>query len=110
MQPRYKPATALGLAIVGLVIIAIEGHSAAYNTLCLNWSNSGVPGGIPNRNTIYTNIPAGSSLSYIQTAINACPSNQVVQLAPGGYNIGGLLVMQNGVTLRGAGPAATFLT
>lgn len=110
MKPKYRLATAVGLAVFGLALLALEGRSAPYNTLCPDWSNSGVPGGIPYRTTIYTNIPAGSSLSYIQNAINTCPSNQVVQLASGGYNIGGLLIMRNGVTLRGAGPSSTFLT
>ena len=110
MKPKYRLATAVGLSICGLALLALEGRSAPYNTLSTNWSDSGVPGGIPYRTNIYTNIPAGSSLFYIQNALNTCPSNRVVQLASGGYNIGGLLIMKNGVTLRGAGPESTFLT
>jgi hypothetical protein len=110
MKQKHRPAMAVGLITFALALLSLEGRSETYNTLSPNWGDSGVPGGIPYRTNIFTNIPAGSSLSYIQKAINTCPSNQVVQLASGGYNIGGLLIMQNGVTLRGAGPAATFLT
>lgn len=71
----------------------------------------GVPGGIPQR-TIYTTISAGASSATIQSAVDNCPSNQVVQLSAGSYNLGGnsINIENNGVTLRGAGPAQTHLT
>jgi PKD repeat protein len=73
--------------------------------------NVGVPNGIPNRTTIYTTIPAGASLSTIQSAINACPSNQVVLLSAGTYSLSGTLnVSKSGVTLRGAGTGKTILS
>lgn len=68
----------------------------------------GVPGGIPNRTNIYQTIAAGSSFSTIQSALNSCPSNQVVKLAAGSYS-GTSLTIPNGVTLRGSGPTATIL-
>ena len=72
----------------------------------------GVPGGIPHRTTIYQTIPAGASYSTIQNAINNCPSNQVVQLSAGIYDLGGntLNVFGNGVTLRGTGTGTTHIT
>ena len=72
--------------------------------------NVGIPGGVPNRTTIYKTIPAGASLSTIQNALNACPSNQVVYLAAGTYTINGIITIPSYVTLRGAGPGQTILS
>lgn len=74
----------------------------------INW-DPGVRGGIPTRTTIYTTLPTSASASAIQSALNLCPSNQVVQLAAGTYNINALLIIPSGVTLRGAGLSNTFL-
>ncbi|MFO1478374.1 MAG: hypothetical protein U1F98_17210 [Verrucomicrobiota bacterium] len=76
--------------------------------------NVGVPGGIPYRTTIYTTLPAGATVAQINSALAACPSNQVVQLSAGTYTLNGTINMQrNGVTLRGAtnanGQATTIL-
>ena len=63
----------------------------------------GVLGGIPARETVFTNLPAGASAAPISSAIQAAPSNSVVQLAAGTnlittyINWGG----RDGVTLRG---------
>lgn len=63
----------------------------------------GVLGGIPARDTVFTNMPAGASAAAISAAIQAAPSNSVVQLASGTNLIttyidwGG----SDGVTLRG---------
>jgi hypothetical protein len=75
----------------------------------IDWSQSGIPGGIPSRTTICTTIPAGASQSSIQSALNACPANQVVQLSAGTYNISGGLTIPSNVVLRGAGPKQTIL-
>ncbi len=71
--------------------------------------NVGVPGGIPNRTTVYTTIAAGASTATIQSAINACPSNQVVLLSAGTYTLTTSLSLKSGVTLRGAGMDVTIL-
>jgi hypothetical protein len=72
--------------------------------------NVGVAGDIPSRTTIYQTITAssGDRTSTIQSAINACPSGQVVLLGPGTFNITSL-TMKSGVTLRGSGIAVTTL-
>lgn len=75
----------------------------------IDWSQSGVPGGIPNRTTVCTTIAAGASQSTIQSALNACPANQVVKLSAGTYNISGGLIVPSNVVLRGAGPKDTIL-
>lgn len=73
--------------------------------------NAGVRGGIPASSamTIHTTLPAGSSAATINAAIAACPSNQVVQLAAGTYNLTGKITGKSGVVLRGAGTNATTL-
>lgn len=78
----------------------------------------GVPGGIPSRSTIYTTINAstygnGSSdaTAGIQTALNNCPSNQVVLLSAGTFKIAtGPLFIRSNRVLRGAGPDQTILS
>ena len=75
----------------------------------INWSEAGIPGGIPNRTAICASIPAGASQATIQTALNSCPVNQVVKLAAGTYNVIGGLTIPSNVVLRGAGPQQTIL-
>src|SRR5215813_3411352 len=76
----------------------------------VDWSKAGVPGGIPNRTTIYTTLNPGATAAQINAAIQACPSNQVVFLSAGTYNLTQpIVISKNGVTLRGAGPDKTFL-
>ena len=78
----------------------------------------GVPGGIPNRTTIYTSLGVpGQSPSYAQsvtalqivTAFTNCPSGQVVYLYPGTYTLSPFTLPRvSGKTLRGAGPGQTI--
>ncbi len=74
-------------------------------------------GGVPNRTTICANINASTygngtqdATAGIQSAINACPLGQVVQLSAGTFTINNDIVFVNrGITLRGAGPTSTLL-
>jgi hypothetical protein len=82
----------------------------------IDWSQSGVPGGIPGRTTIYATIDAAAygggstdATAAIQTALTACPANQVVYIPAGIYRINGSLKIPSNVTLRGAGPQKTVL-
>jgi PKD repeat protein len=72
--------------------------------------NVGVPGGIPNRTTVYTTFAPGATAAQINSAIAACPSNQVIKLGAGTFTLGSTLNFgfKKGVTLRGAG-ASTIL-
>ncbi len=64
----------------------------------------GVPGGIPNRTTIFTTLNAGATAAQINNAIANCPSNQVVKLGAGAFNLSSTLSLtKSGVTLRGSG-------
>jgi hypothetical protein len=70
----------------------------------------GVPGGIPDRTTIYTTLTSSATASQINAAIAACPSGQVVYLAAGTYSLGQItFATKTGVTLRGAGAGQTIL-
>ncbi len=86
---------------------------------------AGVPGGIPNRTTIFVNVLTTANSSYkcvadgktdnlaaIQNAINACPSNQVVYLPTGNYYVSGPIRIssQSYWTLRGDGPGKTIIS
>jgi hypothetical protein len=69
----------------------------------IDWTKAGVPGGIPFRTTIYTNISSGASESVIQAALNTCPSNQVVMLGSGTFTLSSQLQVPNSyITLRGS--------
>ncbi len=79
--------------------------------------NPGVTTGIPSRRTVCATVTAstygnGSSdaTSGIQAAINSCPDGQVVQLSAGTFRIASPpLLLNKGITLRGAGPTQTIL-
>ncbi|HUB13741.1 MAG TPA: hypothetical protein VMB34_17465 [Acetobacteraceae bacterium] len=82
-----------------------------------NWRLAGLVsvGGIPDRTTVCATIgPRGNhqdDTSDIQAAINNCPLGQVVSLAPGTFTIadGNYVMLNKGITLRGAGPGITTL-
>ncbi len=77
--------------------------------------HAGVPGGIPNRTVIYKTLTPANTAADISAACQSCPSNQVVFLSAGTYNLTGPITWYynlstgNGVTLRGAGPTNTIL-
>jgi hypothetical protein len=81
------------------------------------WASNqvGVVGGVPNVTTIYAHLYPTNSSADINTALNHCPSNQVVYLNAGIYLITNGLTWDNqatandGVVLRGAGPGNTIL-
>jgi hypothetical protein len=76
----------------------------------IDWSQSGIPGGIPARTTVCATMSAGATQAVIQAALNACPANQVVQLGAGTYTLNGGLSIPSNVVLRGAGPKNTILS
>lgn len=85
-----------------------------------DWSQTGIPGGIPVRTTICANVreapyhATGDGLSddapAIQAAIDACPENQTVFIPEGRYRLDSTLTLSKShITLRGAGPDKTLL-
>jgi hypothetical protein len=84
----------------------------------VNWMigvNVGVRGGIPNRTTVCSTVPAGSTAATINTALSDCGATasalagKVVQLAAGDFTLTAPLSIPSYVTLRGAGADATRL-
>src|SRR5947207_13869142 len=70
-------------------------------------------GGIPSRTTICATVAAGGSSDRsadIQAAIDGCPEGQVVSLGAGTFVVNNYVLVNKGITLRGAGPTNTFLT
>ena len=76
----------------------------------VDWSQAGIPGGIPNRTTICATLNPGATYTQINTAIAAC-TNGVVYLNAGTYSLSGGITFEgtSNVTLRGAGPDQTIL-
>ncbi|HUB16828.1 MAG TPA: hypothetical protein VMB34_33140 [Acetobacteraceae bacterium] len=72
-------------------------------------------GGIPNRTTVCATVsPLGNAqddTTDIQNAINVCPPGEVVMLTAGAFTIaeGNFVLLNAGITLRGAGPGVTIL-
>jgi hypothetical protein len=60
--------------------------------------------GLPQRTTVCTTVAAGGN---IQSAIDACPEGQVVQLAATTFTVSTTIELTKGVVLRGAGSGAT---
>lgn len=74
----------------------------------------GIPGGIPARETVYASFTSSATASQINSAIQACPSGQVVSLGAGTFSsLGGNINFgqsKSGVTLRGAGAGITIIS
>ena len=72
-------------------------------------------GGIPARSTVCSTLTPNGGIQddtkRIQAAINACPAGQVVRLSAGTFfiNGGNYILINKGITLRGAGPGLTTL-
>src|SRR5262249_35067270 len=79
----------------------------------IDWTYTGVPGGIPNRTTICAAFSPGATAAQINAVIQRCPANGVVFLNAGTYtaaSLGGQInLYKSNVTLRGAGADQTNL-
>ncbi len=103
-----QPSLCLRAILLGLAMGALQATFADIiptNRIAVWQGNAGVEGGIPNVTTIYTTLTPANTLADINNAINSCPSNQVVSLGAGTYNLSGgiTIVKRNGVVLRGQG-------
>lgn len=106
MVPFLRGSFFLIFCLIGTVLAEIIPSSN-----CIPWSLSivGIPGGIPNRTTIFTNMTPGATAAEINAAIAAAPSNSVVYLPSGTYNLSANLNAKTGITLRGDGMSNTVL-
>ncbi len=105
------------LLLFFLILLCLSPHSHAQSwtgiidpARATDWSTAGVLGGIPNRTTICSSLTSSASVSQIQSALDACPSGQVVSLAAGIYTLSSGIKIPSNVTLRGAGANQTTLS
>jgi Pectate lyase superfamily protein len=106
-----KPTSGSGACASGSVALA--------NQCAIDWSASGIPGGIPSASwaqagsTIQaSSCSNGSSdcTSTIQSALNSCGNKGVVELGAGTFQIAGNLNIPSYCALRGAGAQKTILS
>ena len=108
MNVLMRSALLLTMLVPASVVLAADALPAAN---MIDWSVAGVPGGIPNRNTVCAALSPGASASTIQSAINNCPDNQVVYLSAGTYSLStNIRINRSNVTLRGAVDTAGWPT
>jgi hypothetical protein len=103
--PAFTLTGSGGDPTLGLLPPASDGYP--------NWRVAGVPGGIPNRTTIYRTISpsGGDDTAALNSVLQSCPANQVVQLTAGVFKISGNgLAFATSCTLRGAGPGQQLST
>jgi len=83
----------------------------------IDWSQSGIPGGLPDRNwaqcgsTIAPYGTSGSpgSTSTINKQIAGCSANTYVQLGAGTFYLIGTIMLKNQTVIRGMGADSTFI-
>ena len=107
------------MLLIGLILLwmtptgvrAQQWSGILSSSRAVDWSNAGVPGGIPSRTSICATLSPGATSSQINNAIASCPSGQVVFLNAGTYSLSaGINFNGHGnITLRGAGPTQTIL-
>ena len=116
LQPSQRRLLFIGLAIAAVVVVRMSVSVWAQPV----WTppadrgypwNPGIPGGIPNRTTVCATVapPSGNAASAIQSALNACPQDQVVQLTAGTFAVNSTVFVPTGRTLRGAGQGQTII-
>jgi hypothetical protein len=88
-----------------------------------NWSNAGVPGGIPAITSNFVNVLTTTNTSFqcltngtdisanLLCAITACPPNEVVYMPAGTYTLASTVIASTltNVVIRGAGPGKTVI-
>ena len=108
---RKAPFVRLALCLLSVSACPVFGTIIpSTNAPTAVWAVAGVPGGIPNRTNVYATLSPGATAAQIQSAINNCPSGQVVKLNAGTYNINAIRLQAPGNwVLRGAGMGKTIL-
>jgi hypothetical protein len=78
----------------------------------IDWTQAGVVGGIPSATWTQcgSTLPSTSTVAQVQAAINACGTNQFVQLGSGNFSFSTFLNMKSNMVLRGLGANQTTLT
>src|SRR5215813_4366728 len=105
--------TIFTIALAALALVAPAFGDSVPSNRRIDWTYTGVPGGIPNRTTICATFSPGATAAQINSAIAAC-NNGVVYLNAGTYSSaslnGTITLNKTNVTVRGAGADQTILT
>lgn len=111
MKRKFFVLVCMAVVIFPAYIYSQSASGIIAPSRMINWSSAGVTGGIPNRTTICATLSPGASAAQINSAIASCPSDQVVYLNAGTYNLSSGIDFSghSNVTLRGAGSDKTFL-
>lgn len=109
-SPLYLLILILLLAIPG-VTHAQQWSGIIEPSRATDWTNVGIPGGIPSRTAVCATLNPGATSGQINSAIANCPANEVVFLNAGTYQLASGINFngRSNVTLRGAGPGQTIL-
>lgn len=82
----------------------------------VDWKNTvGVQGGIPTNYVVWTNLTTldatgvTNCLYMLSNAVVTCPTNGIIQIPSGTFNMSGTLVLRSFVIIRGAGRTNTIL-
>lgn len=95
-----------------LIVLARAAHADPLpEARRIDWTRTGVPGGIPHRTRICASFTPGAKPEVINRSIEACSFNGggVVSLGPGTFDIGGIQIHRSNVTLRGDGADRTIV-
>jgi hypothetical protein len=77
----------------------------------VDWSTSGVLGGLPDASWTQcgSTVTTSTSLSALNTQLAGCSANQYVLMEPGTYNYSGTINIPSNTVLRGSGASSTFI-
>jgi hypothetical protein len=117
LVPAFCRQAALLIA-AGLALMHVARADIISSDRRITWQ-PGVPGGIPDRETVFADVTqapysadktgATDASARIQQAINACPVGQVVYVPAGTYRLNSQLTITKGIVIRGDGPGRTKL-
>lgn len=124
MSLKHVVGRASSSAVVALCGLAVFVQFSVHGALSflpesrqIDWSETGIPGGIPLRTVVSVNVRTNGAVGNgiaddtqaIQNAINTAGHDEVVYLPAGTYRLTSTLKMRNHVVLRGAAMGETML-
>ena len=112
-------AVTAALSLIGASLPRAQSPASDSNILPEHGATTWAPGvrdGIPARATTCATVVASrfgdgtiDAASAIQAAVNDCPAGQTVKLSAGTFLVNTFILIDKGITLRGAGPRLTRL-
>lgn len=102
-------------AAIPLAVSTLSLQAAVLPTdRAIDWSASGIPGGIAVRSverqvTGLNSDGTTDNRAVLQAAIDACPAEAAVKIPAGTFAVNGALRLPSNITVRGAGPGKTII-